>query len=119
MSANAIIAHGAGKELLRTIYELETQNRQSKEDVVSVTMRHLEKLANVNPIVACYLMTKLWDIAGDLYMHNICDAVDLYIYHNNSKLLSILQQGQKEENNIILKNKYNEWIKYCKGSDPA
>jgi hypothetical protein len=52
---------------------------KSEEEAVSRAMLYLESFANTSQPSACVLMTYLWPIADDLYMHDVCDSIDLWI----------------------------------------
>jgi hypothetical protein len=58
-----------------------------KPDSISQAMLKLESLAEVDPVLACILMAHLWPIANDLLMHDVCDAIDLWISNQKSQAL--------------------------------
>ena len=54
------------------------------EKRVAIAMESLEAMAEYQVDVACCLMLALWPIASELRMHDVCNAVDLWIWHNRS-----------------------------------
>jgi hypothetical protein len=50
-------------------------------------MAHLETIAETDESVACVFMADLWGPASDARMHEICDAIDLWLCNNDSQQL--------------------------------
>ena len=73
--------------------------------------RLIESLADHDMVSALVLMAYLWSIAGELYMHHICDSIDLWMWHNMSVAvkphLQLLIGNVKEER---LKKHYTLWL---------
>ena len=90
-----IIGRGDASHLLSEIFSRISSAQSSPiagDHVVSQTMVKLESLAEISPVIACTLMAHLWSIASDRRMHDICDAVCLWIAACNShKLISHLK----------------------------
>lgn len=71
-----------------------------REDGVNFLMRRIEELAEVDYTGACILMIALWPIASEAFMHDICDAIDLWIVSNpSSSLLDYLRRLSQDEPN--------------------
>jgi hypothetical protein len=95
---NRIISRGDGPELVSELIAIERISHMTDEEAVSHAMRHLEALEQASSDTACMLMTSLWPIAGDLFMHHIWDAIDLYVWHCDSeRLTSHLKRIAKTE----------------------
>ncbi len=80
----------------------------AKEDYVSGLMIRLEEFAEEEPALACCLMTALWPIASELFMHDVCDGVDLWIVNNRSPVvLDHLKKLSASESNPDLKRHWD------------
>lgn len=83
----------------------------SKEDYVLAVMVRLEELAESEPAQACGLMTALWLIASELFMHDVCDSIDLWIVNNQSTaLLEHLRRLSASESEATLKRHWDGLI---------
>lgn len=57
-------------------------------------------------------MANLWSIADDLYMHDVCDAIDLWISACESdKLTSQLKQMALTEQDAGKRRHYESWVR--------
>jgi hypothetical protein len=74
-----VVDSGAGPKLVSAIIAGERTSHPSEEQAVKRAMWRLESLANTSQPVACVLMANLWPVANDLMMHDISDAIDLWI----------------------------------------
>ena len=54
------------------------------EDRVNYVMRLLEAMAEHRIEAACGLMLSLYPAADELLMHDVCDSIDLWIWHNRT-----------------------------------
>jgi hypothetical protein len=57
---------------------------QACETEVSQLSDSLELLAQTDCDTAVCLMADLWPFADGLFLHDVCDSVDLWIAHNRS-----------------------------------
>lgn len=57
------------------------------EERVEEVMQSLEEMAQHRVEIACCLMISLWPVASDLMMHDVCDAIDLWIDANRSPVV--------------------------------
>ena len=68
------------------------------EHSVQQLMTTLEALAETSPLSARVLMATLWPVAGRLLLHDVCDAIDLWIVNQMSDdLRHRLQQMMESE----------------------
>ena len=106
-----VVSGGDTARLLSGITDRERQSCQTEDEVITRTMRNLESLAEVSEPIACALMANLWSLAGDLYLHEICDAIDLWISACNSdKLTSQLIQMAVSEQDVDKQQHYKSLI---------
>jgi hypothetical protein len=70
---------------------LTSQSPPGKKDSGSVygTMRILETLADKIKPIGCILMAHLYQIADALFMHDVCNAIDLWVADCNSPELKL------------------------------
>ena len=54
------------------------------ETAISKTMQTLERTAAKAELTGCLLMVYLWPFADESLMHDICDAIDLWIAQSES-----------------------------------
>ena len=97
----------SAKTMLSSIQE----GSAAKEAYVQSVMMHLVEFAESEPTQACCLMTALWPIADELFMHDICDSVDLWIVNNQSpELLDYLNNLSATESDADLKRHWDDLI---------
>jgi len=83
----------------------------SKEAYVQAMMVRLEEFAESEPAQAFGLMTALWPIASELFMHDVCDGIDLWIVNNQSPaLLEHLGRLSASESEAPLKRHWDGLI---------
>jgi hypothetical protein len=97
----------AAKALLRSA----ESGASAKEEDVYALMSRLQEFAAVDPARACSLMTALWPLADELFMHDVCDSIDLWIAHNPSPvLLEYLRSLSANEPDADLKRHWDGLI---------
>jgi hypothetical protein len=98
--------------LLIEMLNYEKLESENPETAVSKTMVILESLIHVDRLAACLLMSQLYMIADDLYMHHICNAIDMWIYEDRSPELK-RQLGLNAPSGVDedMKRHYDEWIR--------
>lgn len=98
-------------EAVREILRGFGMDNSSKEDYVQSLMMRLEEFAESEPNKACCLMTALWPVASELFMHDICDGIDLWIVNNQSTaLLKHLERLSASELEASLKRHWDDLI---------
>jgi hypothetical protein len=76
---------------------------------VSRSMEVLESLADQSESAACILMAHLWAVANALKMHDVCDAIDLWISSCRSpELRQHLQMLAGSQGDANLRRHYEE-----------
>ena len=68
---------------LESMFQSKSIEIPSVEDRIYSIMSDLESLADNNKNKALSLMSALSPLASNLMMHDVCDSIDLWIYHNN------------------------------------
>ncbi len=111
-SIKGIIFSGFGSLFLKEVLTCEEECGDSKENCISRTMSSLERLVEFDALVGVYLMTKLWMDSDSLYMHHICDAIDMWVDSNRTfDLVALLERdANKEESDSVMIAKYKEWL---------
>lgn len=107
--ASEAIANGRGEKLLFALNDKLTANG-TETTAVSATMALLETMMETAPRVAEYLMIKLYPIASSLFMHDVCDAIELWLLENASpELASLIGQLANEEKDPLTARRMLEW----------
>jgi hypothetical protein len=108
--AKAIVQRGDGPLLADGLFG-KVRGGSDQDRAVQDTMKVLEAIANSDPDLGIYLMTRLCPRARDLYMHNVCDAIELWINANPSKaLIALLQRDLLNEPDADMRGRYQDWI---------
>jgi hypothetical protein len=107
----AAIQTGSALELVKDLISGETATCENEVDSVSQAMLLIEALGKTDPVTACILMAHLWPIAGRLYMHDVCDAIDLWIWkYNSPELASHLRLIASLEKDQFIQQHFQSWI---------
>jgi hypothetical protein len=72
-------------------------------------MRKLEELAEQNLDLALQEMTNLYFRASNVFNHEVCNAIDLWIYESKSLIFVEYLKKRIEENNSI-NIQFQKWI---------
>jgi hypothetical protein len=97
-------------QVIQDMIDLEPrgENQEARIENVMVT---LQSLADVERVPALVLMANLYESAGDLYMHDICNSIDIWIYKNHTPELGArLKLNTPPFSDDAMKRHYNEWI---------
>lgn len=78
------VAHDGARTVIKRLLDHAAANEPDVEERVAVVMRLLEEMAQHQVDTACCLMLSLWPIASELMLHDVCDAIDLWIWDNRS-----------------------------------
>lgn len=74
-------------------------------------MDKLEDLYEINPDEAIIGMINLYSKASEVYNHEVCDAIDLWIYETKNK--NVLDYLDKiSAVNPTLNKQYKKWISW-------
>ncbi len=75
----AILEAGLAETVVAELVDLHTPESGQREEGVDKVMVMLEHFASRYPYEGCLLMVALYPLAGDLFMHDVCDAVGLHV----------------------------------------
>jgi hypothetical protein len=75
----AILEAGLAETVVAELVDLHTPESGQREEGVDKVMVMLEHFASRYPYEGCLLMVTLYPLVDDLYMHDVCGAVDLCI----------------------------------------
>jgi hypothetical protein len=111
-----IVAGGESASLLSAILRLARATSATDADAAEETMERLEPLGEKVGPAACLLMAQLWGIAAGLFLHDICDAIDLWMGACNSPLLAAgLSSMARSEADPALRRHYEAWVRGLNG----
>ncbi|MFN7813005.1 MAG: hypothetical protein ACK5SI_10140 [Planctomycetia bacterium] len=107
----AILEAGLAETVVADLVRLHTLESGRPEDGVISLMTSLGAFALRYPYEGCLLMVALYPLAGDLYLHGECDAVDEYIYHLHPAGLETRLRGfaAQPSDPHEMRKKYLEW----------
>lgn len=87
-------------------------------DVSSVvtTMQKLESFANVSQSLGCALMVYLWPVASERMVHDVADAIDLWVQDCHcDRLTTRIEQAAKSERDDETRKHYEQFLKLRTG----
>ena len=107
----AILEAGLAETVVAELVDLHTPESGQREEGVDKVMVMLEHFASRYPYEGCLLMVTLYPPAGHLYMHDVCDAVDLCIEALHPAGLESQLRGFAADpsNRPEMRKKYLEW----------
>jgi hypothetical protein len=70
---------GESRSLLDRVVAVWTESCLRRDAAIAETMAGLERVAEVDPSLACIYMCELWGPADDELLHHVCDSIDLWI----------------------------------------
>lgn len=107
----AILETGLVETVVADLVKLHTPETGRPEDGVDQLMNTLETFALRHPYEGCLLMVSLYPLAGGLYLHGVCDAVDLCIEALHPAGLEPQLRGFATDpsNRPEMRKKYLEW----------
>jgi hypothetical protein len=110
-SLDSIVDRNDGSRLVSEVIASVSVSGKTDEEAVVRTMLHLESLAKTSRPTACVLMAYLWPIADDLFMHAVCDSIDLWIWECDSdRLTSQLKRIALLEEDADKRRHYESFI---------
>ncbi len=107
----AILETGLAETVVADLAQLHTPESGRPEDGINRLMTSLGGFALRYPYEGCLLMVALYLLAGDLYLHGECEAVDEYIYHLHPAGLETRLRGfaAQPSDPHEMRKKYLEW----------
>lgn len=107
----ALVEAGLAETVVAGLVQLHTPESGMPEDGVNRFMTSLGAFTLRYPFEGCLLMVTLYPLADDLYMHDVCDAVDEYIYHLHPAGLETRLRGfaAQPSDPHEMRKKYLEW----------
>jgi hypothetical protein len=78
-----IIDSGLSARLIGEAIVIGIQNGWNQTQAISRIMESLEAVARLDRTLGCILMFYLWGRASDEKMHDVCDAIDLWVFHSD------------------------------------
>jgi hypothetical protein len=107
----AILETCLAETVVADLVQLHTPESGRPEDGVDRLMTSLGGFALRYPYEGCLLMVALYPLAGDLYLHGECEAVDEYIYHLHPAGLETRLRGfaAQPSDPHEMRKKYLEW----------
>jgi hypothetical protein len=106
-----IVTERRVRDLLVKMLDFEGRNSQKSEDAIYYIMDIAQAMIDFNRLMACLLMAQLYNFADDLYMHDVCNSIDIWIYKNHTPdLQRHLQLNQPSNMDEAMKRHYDGWI---------
>jgi hypothetical protein len=100
------VRHGSSKDLFEALFDSLPE--------VYPAMGVLERLFDADPVVGGTLMAHLYPIASRARMHDVCDAIELWMHHKgNAALAQTLRDNHHAEQDEALQRKHQMWIEWC------
>ncbi len=108
--AAAQIESGRGEHLFKALLDARREGEADEEAAVLATMTSLDAMMRIDPGVAGYLMARLFPVAGRRYLHQVADAIDLWIDASTSaELADTLTRLANEGVRPLLRKRYEAW----------
>jgi hypothetical protein len=105
-----MLAETRGDVLISALLDEPDSKEVSPEDLVARVQSVLEALARTDLVLAVGLMARLWPVADRLRLHDICDAIDLWIAETKDpRLLHYLEDFARNEPDAALRRHYRGW----------
>ena len=106
-----IVTERKVRELLIEMLDFESRAGQTPEDAVYHIMDTAQAMIDFDKLAACLLMSQLYRGADDLYMHDVCNSIDIWIFKNHTPdLKRHLQLNPPSSMDEAMKRHYEEWI---------
>jgi hypothetical protein len=126
--AKRLIARDLGDETVRLLKNLVAQSEistlipkllansenlsQKAEDSIYRVMNILQALAYFARPEACLLMSHLYSPADDLYMHDVCDSINIWIVKNhNEEMRHLLLSNPPPNMDDDMQHFHQEWVR--------
>ena len=107
----AIMVQGRAQDLLCTMLEITGQEETTPEVSVLKIMNVAQELFSSDPTAACIIMSQLYNFADNLYMHDVCDSIDIWIYqHHSLELGTLLKKNFPSDIDDDMKRHYQGWV---------
>ncbi|HEX5245127.1 MAG TPA: hypothetical protein VFW23_17845 [Tepidisphaeraceae bacterium] len=82
-----VVLRGSASELVQAAFTRVRRAGGDDKHAVQHLMTSLEVLTEISPLTARILMATLWPVASQLLLHEVCDAIDLWIVNEMSDVL--------------------------------
>ena len=108
--AKAALKERSEDALMHAVVEDMESQMGNRMDAVAKTMALLEGAMDRDPTSVAQLMGALYPIAAENYLHEICDAIDIWIYdYHPEATASAFRDKADRLPPGHLKRKYAEW----------
>ncbi len=109
-SVAVYIDAGMGAQIFNMLLNKGLDAEKRKEIQIVKTMSFLEKLMDISPVIAGYLMGRLYPMAGKMHLHEVCDAIELWMHANKDEnLAGSLMKLANEGVRPLLQKRYIAW----------
>jgi hypothetical protein len=107
--AELALGQGKGDQILQALITMQS-TLPDEYPTIAAVMALLERIIKVAPRVGQHLMIKLYAIADPLFMHDICDAIELWLTEQGSaELAGMIKSLADAEQDELLKRRMLEW----------
>jgi hypothetical protein len=92
--ASAVAESGGAKDVISGLLTAEKSAQRDDADAVYAVMAKLEALGEASLPTACAFMAELYPFASRFKMHDVANAIDLWIADANSKGANVHRAGR-------------------------
>jgi len=92
------------------LVSLQEAQTGGRADAIRKTMSLLEGAMERDPVMAARLMCSLYPLAGEALLHEVCDAIDIWIYeYHPRELAEVFRKKAQNTSTGYMRTKYMEW----------
>jgi hypothetical protein len=109
-TAQAAVEAKAEDILIHHLVALQESDLGSQADAIRKIMSLLESAMEREPAIATRLMGCLYPLAAQLFLHEVCDAIDIWIYeYHPAELAEVFRKKAQDIATGYMGRKYMEW----------
>jgi hypothetical protein len=107
-----VLSSGLKEDIVfNNLRDIALREKKDAYDGLLVVMHALESMTPHEMDLALKLMALLYPHANEIYAHDICDAIDTWMYEEvNESILEFLLKLVNESTDEAISKKYLQWI---------
>jgi hypothetical protein len=111
-SAKVVVEAEAEDTVMANLVALQETRLGSRIDGIRETLSLLESAMEREPVIAARLMASLYPLAGQALLHEVCDAIDIWIYEcHPAELVEAFSRKAEGIASGPMGKKYLEWAR--------
>jgi hypothetical protein len=108
--ARAVVEAEAEDVVMANLVALQETRLGDRIDAIRKTMSLLESAMERDPAIAARLMGSLYPLAAQAFLHEVCDAIDIWIYeYHPAELATVFRRKAEGNSTGHMGKKYLEW----------